>query len=92
MLQLWKEGPFGRELSRTQEVQPLWQEGSFSKRLLRKHPERKPTAERKEAKLNLPSLMEEAKVGEKMEGRRKEEEKETSFEELMGKKNKMTRI
>ena len=34
MLQLWKEGPFGRELSRTQEVQPLWQEGSFSKRLL----------------------------------------------------------
>ena len=34
VLQLWKEGPFGRELSRTQEVQPLWQEGSFSKRLL----------------------------------------------------------
>ena len=35
--------------------------------------------------------MEEAKVGEKVEGRRKEEEKETSFEELMGKKNKMTK-
>ena len=26
-----------------------------------------------------------------MEGRRKEEEEETSFEELMGKKNKMTK-
>ena len=35
--------------------------------------------------------MEEAKVGEKVEERRKEEEKETSFEELMGKKNKMTK-
>ena len=35
--------------------------------------------------------MEEAKVGEKVEGRPKEEEKETSFEELMGKKNKMTK-
>ena len=35
--------------------------------------------------------MEEAKVGEKVEGRQKEEENETSFEELMGKKNKMTK-
>ena len=42
-------------------------------------------------KFNLPSLVEEAKVGEKVEGRQKEEEKETSFEELMGKKNKMTK-
>ena len=63
MLQLRKEGPFGRELSGTQEVQSLWQE----------------------------SLLEVAKVGEKVEGRRKEEERETSFEELMGKKNKMTK-
>ena len=35
--------------------------------------------------------MEEAKVGEKVEERPKEEERETSFEELMGKKNKMTK-
>ena len=34
LFQLWKEGPSGRELSRTQEVQPLWQEGPCSKRLL----------------------------------------------------------
>ena len=35
--------------------------------------------------------MEEAKVGEKVEERQKEEERETSFEELMVKKNKMTK-
>ena len=35
--------------------------------------------------------MEEAKVGEKVEERQKEEERGTSFEELMRKKNKMTK-
>ena len=34
MLQLWKEGSFGRELSGTKEVQSLRQEGSCCKRLL----------------------------------------------------------
>ena len=42
-------------------------------------------------KPSLPSLVEEAKVGEKVEERQKEEEEETSFEELMVKKNKMTK-
>lgn len=34
MLQLWKEKASSRELSGTQEVQPLWQEGSCGKGLL----------------------------------------------------------
>ena len=57
---------------------------SFSKRLLEKHPDKKPTAKLK-AKAQSP--------GGRGKGRRKRkgEEEETSFEEMMGKKNKMTK-
>ena len=74
VLQLWKEGPFGRELSRTQEVQPLWQEGSFSKRLLGEASE----------------IVEEAKVGEgrgrgnkfrNVEGEEEDEEQDEDYED-----------
>ena len=82
VLQLWKEGPFGRELSRTQEVQPLWQEGSFSKRLLGESILIRSQRLNQKPKASLPSLVEEAKVGEKVEERQKEEEEETSFEML----------
>jgi len=43
-------------------------------------------------KASLPSRVEEAKVGEKVEGRQKEEEEETSFEMLKAKKKMRSKI
>ena len=64
--------------------------GHLAKDCWEKHPERKPTAKPK-AKAQPTKHSGRGKGREKVEGRRKEGEKETSFGELMGKKNKMTK-
>ena len=85
-----KKGHLAENCPEPKKCSHCGKKGHSAKDCWEKHPERKPTAKPK-PKLNLPSLVEEARVGEKVEERRKEEEKETSFEELMGKKNKMTK-
>ena len=47
MLQLWKAESFGRELSRTQEVQPLWWKSRLASFCWKNYPEKKLAAKLK---------------------------------------------
>ena len=85
------EPEFKKTCLEPQKCSHCGKKGHLAKDCWEKYSERKLTANQK-PKLNLPSLVEEVKVEKKVEERRKEEKKETSFEELMGKKNKMTKI
>ena len=64
--------------------------GHVAKDCWEKHPDKKPTPKPR-AKAQPTKPGEKGKGRGKVEERRKEEERETSFEELMGKRNKMTK-
>ena len=64
--------------------------GHLAKDCWEKHPDKKPMA-RPKAKALSAKPGGRGKGGEKVEERQKEEERKTSFEELMVKKNKMTK-
>eukprot|EP00434_Breviolum_minutum_P043704 symbB.v1.2.038971.t1/scaffold6269.1/size19506/2 len=82
-----KKGHLAENCPEPKKCSHCGKKGHLAKDCWEKHPERL----NQKPKLNLPSLVEGARVGEKVEERPKEEEKETSFEELMERKNKMTK-
>ena len=77
-----KKGHLAENCPEPKKCSHCGRKGHLAKDCWEKHPERKPAAK---PKANLPSLVEEAKVGEKVEERLKEEEEETSFEMLKAK-------
>ena len=93
MLQLWKEGSFGRKLKKCSHC---GKKGHVAKDCWEKHPDRKPKAKGKAQpskpveRTRSPRDVELARA--KVEGNLKDVERGTSFVELMEKKKKMIRI